>query len=296
MQANDNTRGALLMMASMASFTFGDTCIKALGGELPLSQIMVIRGIVASTFILLLALWLGQFRLRLPRRDAGLVALRSLSEVGASYFFLTALINMPLANITALLQMLPLTVTLGGALFFGETVGWRRWLAISVGFVGMLLIVRPGTDGFVAWSIYALIAVACVTARDLSTRRMSSAVPSLTVTLAASVSVLIFAAIWSMGQEWRPITTRSGWLLGAASLFIVCGYSFSVMVMRVGEVSFVAPFRYTGLVWALILGLLVFGDWPAVPTLVGAALIVGTGIFTLLRERSLRRQAKILRT
>lgn len=286
----DNTRGALLMMASMASFTFGDTCIKALGSTLPLSQIMTIRGVVASLFILGLAHTLGHVRLRIPRRDLGLVAIRSLAEVAASYFFLTALVHMPIANITALLQMLPLTVTVGGALFFAEPVGWRRWLAIAVGFAGMLLIVRPGSEGFDAWSLYALIAVACVTLRDLSTRRMSAAVPSLMVTLAAAVSVLIFSLFWSLGQDWQPIGGSSALLLAAASAFIVAGYSFSVMVMRVGEVSFVAPFRYTGLLWALVLGFVVFGDWPAMLTLIGAGLIVGTGIFTLWREGLARRR------
>ncbi|MDA7423163.1 DMT family transporter [Thalassococcus lentus] len=293
MQFSDNTRGAMLMMASMASFTFGDTAVKALGAlGMPLSQILVIRGSVATLFIVVLAASIGQLRLRLPRKDLGLVVLRSAAEVASAYFFLTALIHMPIANVAALLQMLPLTVTLGGALFFAEAVGWRRWIAIAVGFCGMLLIVRPGTDGFDAWSVYALIAVAGVTVRDLATRRMSAQVPSLTVTAWASVCVLIFAAIWSVGQDWIAVDTQATWLLAATSLFIVGGYTFSVMVMRVGDVSFVAPFRYTGLVWALILGWFVFGDWPSSLTLVGATLIVGMGLFTLWREAQVKRRKR----
>lgn len=295
---SDNTRGALLMMGSMAFFTLGDTCVKVLGASLPLSQILVIRGLVASVFIAALARSLGQLTFRLPARDLRLIGIRSIAEVAASFFFLTALVHMPLANISALLQMLPLTVTLGGALFFAEPVGWRRWLAICIGFVGMLLIVRPGTEGFDFWSIYALISVLCVTVRDLSTRRMSRAVPSLTVTLSASLSVVLFGLVWSVSQDWQPLDSASLWLLALASICIVGGYSFSVMTMRVGEVSFVAPFRYTGLVFALILGWFVFGDWPIPLTLMGAALIVATGIFTLLREAKVRRaaQAKMRRT
>ena len=265
---------------------------------MPLSQILVIRGVVATTFIVLLAASLGQLRFRLSRRDAALVGLRSVAEVAAAYFFLTALIHMPLANVTALLQMLPLTVTLASAVFFSEPVGWRRWVAILIGFAGMLLIVRPGTDGFDAWSVYALIAVVGVTVRDLSTRRMSRDVPSLTVTAWASASVLVFALIWSAGQDWVAIDSRNALLLLGTSVFIVCGYTFSVLVMRVGDISFVAPFRYTGLVWALILGWVVFGEWPLPMTLAGAGLIVTTGLFSLWREAQVKRrlQAKTLRS
>ncbi|MGR3495785.1 DMT family transporter [Citreimonas sp.] len=289
---SDNMRGAALMVGSMAFFGFGDACIKALGGAMPLSQVLTIRGLAASVFIALMARAFGQLRFDMDRRDWGLVALRAVSEVGAAYFFLTALLNMPFANVTALLQMLPLTVTLASAVIFAEPVGWKRWSAIVIGFMGMLLIVRPGTEGFDAWSLYALVAVACVTVRDMSTRRMSRAVPSLTVTLMSSLAVPTFAAIWSLSQDWQPITAKTGMLLVGASLFIVGGYSLSVFVMRVGEVSFVAPFRYTGLLWALLLGLVFFGEWPTLPTLVGAAIIMGTGIFTLLREARLKRRGQ----
>ncbi|MCA0962243.1 DMT family transporter [Salipiger bermudensis] len=299
-QLSDNTRGALLMMASMAAFTLGDTCVKAIGEAISLSQLLVIRGFFASLFIALLAWRLHSLRFDLPRRDWALVLTRATAEVCSTYFFLTALRQMPLANVTALLQMLPLTLTLGSAVFFGEPVGWRRWVAIAAGFVGMLLIVRPGTEGFNLYSVYALIAVAFVTLRDLVTRRMSPAVPSLTVTLVSSVAVFLFASTMSLGQDWAPITPQLGLLLAGSTFFIIVGYSLSVIVMRVGEMSFVAPFRYTGLLIALTVGFLVFGDWPVPLTLIGAAIIVATGSFNLWREGQLRRralaQAKIRRT
>ena len=129
---------------------------------------------------------------------------------------------------------------------------------------------------------------------------MSPAVPSLTVTLVSSVAVFLFALTMSLGQTWEPITPRLGALLAGTTLFIVAGYSLSVIVMRVGEMSFVAPFRYTGLLIALTVGFLVFGDWPVPLTLIGAAIIVATGSFNLWREGQLRRramaQAKIRRT
>jgi len=281
---SENTRGAAIMMLSMAAFSFGDACIKATAGNVPLSQILAMRGVLATGLIFLLAWRLDALRFRLSGRDWALIGLRSLAEVATAYFFLTALLNMPIANVTALLQMLPLTVTLGGALFFRDPVGWRRWAAIAVGFAGMLLIVKPGTEGFNSYVLYALIAVVCVTFRDLAVRKISRDVPSLTVTMAASCAVTGFAFVWSVEQVWVPLTPFLGGLIIASSLFIIGGYVFSVMVMRIGEVSFMAPFRYTGLLWALLLGWLVFGEWPLPSTLIGATIVVATGVFTLIRQ------------
>ena len=282
---SDNTKGALLMMGSMAAFTFNDALVKLVGAEIPLFQIIAIRGLLASFLIFLLARRLNKVSFRFSRKDWGLVGLRSLSEIGATYFFLTSLMLMPIANITVVPQALPLTVTLGAAFLFREKVGWRRLLAILVGFVGMLLIVRPGTDGFTEGSVFALLAVLFVTMRDLSTRRMSPNVPSLTVTLVAALSVTCFALIASTQISWQPVTIEQGTMLIGAAFFILGGYSLSVIVMRVGEVAFVSPFRYTGLIWALALGWIVFGDWPDQVTLLGALLVVATGGFTLYRER-----------
>ncbi|MBO6899489.1 MAG: DMT family transporter [Shimia sp.] len=292
---SDNTKGALLMMLSMAAFTFNDTLVKSLGTDVPLFQMLFLRGALASVLIWGLAKSLGKLRWSLSRQDWALVIVRTVAEIGAAYFFITALYHMPLANVTAILQILPLTVTLGGALFFGESVGWRRASAIAAGFVGMLLIVRPGPDGFDQYAIYAMVAVAFVTLRDLSTRKMSPNVPSLTVTLVASLGVMVFAGVASLGGDWVILDGRQWMLLSGAALFILGGYLFSVLVMRVGEVSFIAPFRYSGLLWALILGFVVFGDWPDPITLTGAVIVVGAGVFTLLRGRKLS-QEKVART
>lgn len=280
----DNTRGALLMMGSMAGFTFNDTLIKLTGGDVPLFQLVFLRGVLASLLIFLLAQRLGALRLRMPRRDWVLIGVRSLSEVAATVFFLSALFRMPLANVTAVLQVLPLTVALGAAVVLREPIGWRRWLAILVGFVGMLLIVRPGPEGFSIASLYALIAVACVTVRDLTTRQMSGAVPSLMVTMLASLSVTTFAGLASISDGWVPVAPGNALYIAGAAAFILLGYSFSVMVMRVGDISFSAPFRFTGLIWALILGYLVWGDWPTPVTQLGAFIVVAMGLYSLWRD------------
>ncbi|TMV06757.1 DMT family transporter [Ruegeria sediminis] len=286
-----NMTGALLMMGSMAAFTVNDTLVKSAGGQLPLFQIVTLRGILATVLVFFLARHLGALHLNFPRRDKITVLFRCVSEVAATFFFLTALMHMPLANVTAVLQALPLTVTLGAALFFKEPVGWRRLTAIGIGFAGMLLIVRPGPDGFSIHAIYALIAVVCVTARDLLTRRMSAEVPSMVVTLATSISVTLTAALASTATDWVPMTQATGLTVAAAAVFVLMGYVFSVMVMRVGEVGFVAPFRYSSLIWALLLGLAVFGDWPDPLTLLGAGLVAAAGLFTLFRERARQEEA-----
>ena len=285
-----NAAGALLMMASMAAFTVNDTFVKLAGQTIPLFQLLTLRGLLATALLLLLARGLGPLRLHVPRRDRVLVALRCGAEIAAAFFFLSALIVMPLANVTAILQVLPLTVTLGAALVFREPVGWRRMLAICIGFAGMLLIVRPGPDGFTQHSLYALAAVASVTLRDLVTRRMSPGVSSMTVTVLTSAAILIASALASLSIDWQPVSLREATWIAASAIFIMGGYGFSVMVMRVGDISFIAPFRYSGLLWALLLGWAVFGDWPDALTLLGAAIVAGSGLFTLAREGQVNRR------
>lgn len=284
-------RGAALMTLSMAGYTFNDVCMKLLAPDMPLFQAVFLRGIFASIFIFLLARRMGAVRLRLPRRDWGLIALRTVGELGATYCFLIALFNMPIANVTAILQAVPLILALAAALFLREPLGWRRLGAILIGFAGVMLIVQPGGEGFTVWSSYALIAILFITLRDLSARRLSPDTPSLMVSLIAAIAICLGAGLASTTEVWAPVTLQTGGLLVLAALFILMGYLASVAVMRVGDIGFTAPFRYTGLLWALVLGWLVFGDWPDALTLLGAGIVVATGLFTLFRERQLARRA-----
>ena len=286
----DNMRGAVLMLGSMAFFTFNDTFMKSLSDELPLFQAIFMRGVASCIFITILAVVMGQFRFAFQRGDWVFVTLRTLAEVGAADFFITALFNAPIANITAILQALPLTVTLAGAVFLGEPIGWRRMTAILVGFVGVLLIVKPGFEGFDIYSLYALATVAVVTLRDLVVRRMSDAVPSLAVAALGAYAVMIFAGLMSLSEAWVVPSALAVGQLGGAVIFIIGAYAFSVMTMRQGDIGMIAPLRYTGLLWALLLGWLVFDEWPDVLTLLGSAIVVATGLFTLLRENSLGRK------
>lgn len=287
--SSDNLRGAALMMASMAAFTFNDTFMKMIAGQVPLNQILFLRGVLSTVLIAMLYRAMGPIILRIPRHDAVYVGVRVFAEIGAAYFFLNALFNMPLANVSAILQSLPLTVTLAAAVFMGEPVGWRRMGAICVGFIGVMLIVRPGADGFSIYSIYALIAVAFVTLRDLVTRKLSRDTPSMLVTLYSSLGVTVWFGLSSLTEDWANVDARSGGLILSAALMIIGGYLFSIMVMRIGEISFVAPFRYTALLWALLLGWVAFDEWPDPLTLLGGAIVISSGLFMLYREGKIKR-------
>lgn len=283
---SDNVKGALLMMGSMAGFGINDALVKLVSAEMGLFQVLLLRGAGASLMILALAWWLGALRARPPRRDWAVLALRSAGEVGATLCFLTALFHMPIANATAILQALPLAVTLAGAVFLREPVGWRRYLAIAAGFLGVLIIVRPGAEGFNSYSLYAMAAVGFVVVRDLSTRHLSPAVPSM---LAASLTAVVITAVGGVGLvvtgDWAPVGAGSAGYLAGAALFIFAGYLFSIMTMRQGDIGFIAPFRYSNLVWALLLGLFVFGEVPDAYMLTGAVIVVGTGLYAFHRER-----------
>jgi drug/metabolite transporter (DMT)-like permease len=280
-----NLRGAAFMAISMAGFTINDTFVKIATQEMNVAQIMFVRGLMASLMIAALAWWMGALRPVSFIWKPGVLA-RSVGEMAATVTFLAGLAHMPIGNASAILQALPLAVTLGAVLFLGEKVGWRRWTAIFVGFLGVLIIVRPGMEGF---SQYSLLILACVFAaafRDLSTRRAPADVPSLYMTLvtAAMISLTGLVLIVPFGG-WTPMTGRSFAILFAAACFIIFGYLFIINAMRGGDIGFIAPFRYTSLIWALGLGFLVFGDIPDRLTIIGAALVIGSGTYSFYRER-----------
>jgi len=172
-----------------------------------------------------------------------------------------------------------------GALFLGEAVGWKRVSAILLGFVGVIMIVQPGAEGFSVYSLYALAAVCCITIRDLAARRMSAGLPTQFVALITALAMCTASGLGSLTEVWQPVTLLVTLQLAGAGLFIVGGYLFSVSAMRSGEIGFVAQFRYSSLLVALVAGVLVFGEFPDFLTLAGAAIVVATGLFALWREQ-----------
>ncbi|MEM8951160.1 MAG: DMT family transporter [Pseudomonadota bacterium] len=281
----------MFMMLSMAGFVLNDTLMKTLADELPMFQAIFLRGLVATLLIGGLAWHRGVLWFRLSGPAVRVISWRVVGEIGATICFITALFNMPIANATAILQVAPLAVTLGAALILGEAVGWRRYSAIGVGFIGVMLIVKPGTEGFNDYSFYALGAVVFFVMRDLVTRRLPIEVPSLFVTVISSASVMIMAGSFAAAGSWEPVTLQQMGVLALAAVFVLIGYLFGVMTMRVGDIGFISPFRYSVLIWAMILGYLVFGDVPDTLTLVGSGIVVLTGIYAFQRERRLAARA-----
>jgi drug/metabolite transporter (DMT)-like permease len=287
---SDNLRGILLMCASMAAFTINDSFMKSVTTTLPLYQSIALRGLIAVAGLAILAFATQAFHFRPSRRDAGLILLRSLADVAATVLFLEALIRMELANLSSIMQALPLALTLGAALVYGDKIGWRRMTAILVGFIGVMIIIRPGTEGFDRWALLGVGSVICVVIRDLAVRPIQGGVPSALVALGAATAVAVMGWIGTGLQGWHAPTQWELIRILGAGLFLIVGYLTSVSAMRHGDIGIVAPFRYTSLLWAIVLGLVVFGDLPDGWTLIGAAIVVAAGLFTLWRERRLRRQ------
>ncbi len=288
MTISDNTRGIWLMCASMLAFTLNDTFVKAVIGDgMPLSQAIVLRGAVATLGLLVIAARSpGGLHLLPHGPDRRFLILRTIGEVTATVTFLVALQHMPLANLSAIMQSLPLAVTLAAAVLLKMPIGWRRLAAIVVGFAGVMLIIRPGAADFDRWSVLGLASVICVVLRDLSTRYFSSDLPSTTGAIWASVAVTLMGGLGVVNEGWHPLTLQGVGQTSAAAGFLIVGYLAAIKVMRVGDLAVVAPFRYTSLLFAILLGWARFGTLPDHLTLIGGAFVVASGVYMLMHERS----------
>ena len=285
-----NFRGALLMMICMGAFVLNDAFVRLAGSSLPLAQILFIRGILTTIILLAFAIFSGAFKLVISKADKWRIFFRSIAEALTSYFFLTAVINMPFANVTAILQILPMTVTLAAAVVFKEKVGKIRISLILLGFFGVMLIINPTADGFNMYAIYALIAVFLITLRDLITRKLSSEVPSILPTVSASVGVLVFSVFLLINTPFQPLNTQNSLFILLAAFFIIFGYYTAVLVMRSGEISFISPFRYSAILFALILGLIFFDEKPDLIAFLGIVIVMLAGIILMIRNSTVQKK------
>lgn len=285
----------MAMLAAMACFSVSDTLVKLAASTMPAGQVMLVRGLFATVLALGLVAAMSDVRqLRLALGRA--VLLRSLAEAAIAFTFLTAIARLPLAIITAIYQATPIILAVLTVVLRIETVGWRRWLAIAVGFAGVLLIVRPTTEGVDAAIVIALVSATIVAVRDLITRRITAGVPNVVITFATTATVTAAGGAILMAdasRAWAPLGAWDLALLAAAAGVVTAGNLAMVAAFRGTDVSVVSPFRYSVLVWAIGFGYLVFGDLPDMVAVAGIALIVGAGAYTVHRERLRARQAML---
>ncbi|MEM0900653.1 MAG: DMT family transporter [Pseudomonadota bacterium] len=283
----DNWRAILLMVLAMGVFALEDMFIKLASDDIGIGQILLLIGIGGVAFYVWLAWNSGAEIIHRYQLNSYLV-IRSLSEVVAGYGFVTALTRIDISVASAILQATSLVTVLGAALFLREPIGWRRWTAIIVGFIGVLLIIRPGADAFDVDSLYALIAVFALAARDLVTRKIPTSIPTSIVALQAYVGIMLLGVGLMLilpDGDWQAMTSMTTIYIVIAAVCGIIAYFAITTSLRVGEASAVAPFRYSRLVFALIVGFVIFGEVPDLWMTLGSILIVGSGLYALYRER-----------
>ncbi len=285
----DNLRGSALMVLAMAGFALEDYFVKLLSVQLPVGQILMMLG-TSGCLVFAVFTKMGRGKLFTRVLLTRAVMLRNLGEIVAAVCYVTALALADLSTVSAILQATPLAVTIGAALFMGAQVGWRRWSAILVGMVGVLMIVRPGLDAFDASSIFAIVSVIGLAIRDLATRAIPPSVSSIQLSCYAFGTMVPTGAVMLIFHgDLTPLEPVNWAYLFGAMVFGVIAYYFIVGAMRIGEVAAVTPFRYARLIFALILGMTLLGERPDLWTLIGAAVIIASGLYTLIREQRLAR-------
>ncbi|MDZ4311405.1 MAG: DMT family transporter [Cypionkella sp.] len=280
-----NLRGSLYMTASMAGFAAEDAFLKAASQAIPVGEAILIMGLIGIAVFAAMAMRAGDPPI--PRAMfTGTMALRSGFEITGRLFYALAIALTPISVASAILQATPLVVVLGAAVIFGETVGLKRWLLILLGFLGVLIILRPGLDGFSALSLLALIAMLGFAGRDLATRAAPPALSNAQLGVTGFIMLALSGAIITAvtGKATLPNPQTLGLIVGAAT-FGIAAYAALTTAMRSGEIAVVTPFRYTRLLFAMVLGVTVFGERPDAATLTGAAIIVACGVIILGQNR-----------
>lgn len=288
---NHTLRAGLYMVITTACFVVGDTCIKLIGTTLPLAQVICLIGLVSSLFLLIVCGQQGILK-DVPLLFTRTVLLRSLFDTMGSFMFVSALMHMPLANLSSVMQSVPLVVVAVGVIFLGEKAGLSRIAAVIAGFVGVLLIVKPSPQTITIYEFFAVGAVIVVAFRDLVTKRIPAHVPLLVIALANAIFISLSGFGVGLVQGFKSVEVWQWALLLGAGLFVTISYFFIVATVRLGDLSATAPFRYSEVVFAIIAGIVVFGEYPDAISYVGMALVIGAGLFAAHREAAQARDAK----
>jgi drug/metabolite transporter (DMT)-like permease len=290
-QQNQALRASAYMVAAMASFVLNDSCVKYIGTSLPLGEIMSIRGFIAVIIIAAFCVSQGELK-QAPQILSRWVLLRSALDVSGTVMFLTALMHIPLANLTAILQSVPLVVVLLSVIFLGEKVGIRRVGAIAAGFAGVMLIMRPQPSTFTIYEGLALGIVLSVAMRDLVTKRIPTNIPTFVIALANAGFVTLGGLVIAFVQGFAPIAWWQLALLAMSAALLASGYMFMVATLRLGELSVTAPFRYSSVLFSIILGMAIFAEFPDIPSYFGMGLISAAGLYAAHREAVLNRKRR----
>lgn len=286
-----NMRGILAMVLSMAAFVINDTCVKLASATVPIGEIITLRNGAATIYLLIFAAIFGG--LTLPANPPWrLLTYRMVGEIISTLLFLVALVSLPLADMTAIAQFTPLALTAAAAVFLGEAVGWRRWTATVVGLIGVCFIVRPGSSAFSLAGAMVLASIAFVVLRDLATRLVPGAVPTLTLTLTSAASGIVAGLVLWPFEVWHVPNAREAILMALSGLFLTAGYALIIVALRTGDVGIVSPFRYSVILFALASGYLIWGEIPDGWALIGIAIICSAGLYTVHRERIRNRASR----
>jgi drug/metabolite transporter (DMT)-like permease len=284
-----NRRGIIALVVALGAFSTNDALVKLVARSYPPGEVILVRGLMAVLVIAVFLAMLGQapmLRQAIGRR----ILARSLLDALGAVLFITALVHMGLAELSAVLLVSPLLMTAMSVLLNHETVGWRRWTAITVGFIGTLFVVKPTPSAFDVWALLGLGAAIAAAARDLMTRHIDPGVPATIISLSASVAVTLVGLLLGIGESWRMMALSDIALVAAAAGFLGAGTYLVVIAFRDSEISLVAPFRYTLLLWSGLAGYVVFGELPDRFAIIGGVLIAASGLYALHRERIRRRE------
>jgi drug/metabolite transporter (DMT)-like permease len=286
---SNNQRGVLAIVGCMASYTVNDVLVKQILRAYPVGEVIFVRGAIAVLLIGAVALALGH-RKEIGSALSPLLTARSAFDGLSTAAFITALAHMPLANVAAVLQIGPLLITVLSIVLFREAVGWRRWIAIGVGFIGALLVIKPVPSSFDVWAMIAAASALFAALREISNRRIGRGVPVMVVAFWGAAGITLFGAVFAVTETWRMFETGDLIQLFIASVFVGIAIYLMALGFRDVDLSVVAPFRYTYLITSAVGGYLVFAELPDGWTVFGALLIVGSGIYTLHREAVRRRK------
>ncbi|WP_281972610.1 DMT family transporter [Ruegeria faecimaris] len=284
--ARSNLTGSLWMIAAMAGFSLEDALLKAASGAVPIWQVMVLFGVGGALVFAAVALARGT-QLFQPDVLSRPMKVRVLFEVFGRLFYVLAIVLTPLSSATVILQATPLVVVAGAALIFGETVGWRRWSAILIGLIGVVVILQPTGDSFSALSILAVLGMLGFAGRDLASRAAPATLGTEVLGFYGFLSIIVAGLAYRLWEDVPivPLDLYNGLFLTGAVLMGVMAYASLMKAMRIGEVSAVTPFRYTRLLFGIGLGVFLFGEQLDQTMWIGSALIVASGLYILWRGR-----------